>query len=67
MKKQPYPIYVSKEKYEDYMNLLLLTENENKHYVLIKDFKIFMYNQTKHKEKNTFVCIDYNALVLNKF
>ena len=52
--KQPYPIYVSKEKYEDCMNLLLITENENKHYVLIKDFNKFMYNQTKHKERKHF-------------
>ena len=52
--KQPYPIYVSKEKDEDCMNLLLITENENKHYVLIKDFNKFMYNQTKHKERKHF-------------
>ena len=52
--KQPYPIYVSKEKYEDPMNLLLITENQNKHYVLIKDFNKFMYNQTKHKETKHF-------------
>ena len=52
--KQPYPIYVSKEKYEDHMELLLVTENENKHYVLIKDFNKFMYNQTKHKERKHF-------------
>ncbi|XP_068761891.1 uncharacterized protein [Montipora capricornis] len=52
--KQKYPIYVSKEKYEDHMNLLLITENENKHYVLIKDFNKFMYNQTKHKERKHF-------------
>ena len=52
--KQRYPIYVSKEKYEDCMNLLLITENENKHYVLIKDFNKFMYNQTKHKERKHF-------------
>ena len=52
--KQPYPIYVSKEKYEDHMELLLITENENKHYVLIKDFNKFMYNQTKHKERKHF-------------
>ena len=36
--KQPYPIHVSKEKYDRHMNLLLITEDENKHYVLIKDF-----------------------------
>ena len=52
--KQPYPIYVSKERNEDCSNLLLITENENKHYVLIKDFNKFMYNQTKHKERKHF-------------
>ena len=52
--KQPYPIYVSKEKFEDTMNLLLITQYENKHYVLIKDFNKFMYNQTKHKERKHF-------------
>ena len=30
--KQPYPIFVSKEKYDRQMNLLLITENDNKHY-----------------------------------
>ena len=49
--KQPYPIYISKERYEDHMELLLITKDENKHYVLIKDFNKFMYNQTKHKER----------------
>ena len=52
--KQPYPIYISKEKYEDHMELLLITKDENKHYVLIKDFNKFMYNQTKHKERKNF-------------
>ena len=52
--KQPYPIYVSKEKYENHMELLLITEDKNKHYVLIEDFNRFMYNQTKHKESKHF-------------
>ena len=52
--KQPYPIYISKENNKDHMNLLLITENENKHYVLIKNFNRFMYNQTKHKERKHF-------------
>ena len=52
--KQPYSIYVSKEKYDNQMNLLLITENENKHYVLIKDFNSFMFNKTKHKERKHF-------------
>ena len=54
--KQPYPIYISDEKYEDHMELLLITKDENKHYVLIKDFNKFMYQQTKHKERKHF-CI----------
>ena len=36
--KQFYPIYVSKQKNEDILDLLLITKDENKHYVLIKDF-----------------------------
>ena len=52
--KQPYPIFVSKEKYERQMNLLLITEDENKHYVLIKDFNTFMFNQTKHEHRKHF-------------
>ena len=52
--KQPYPIYVSKEKYEDHMELLLITENENKHYVLIKDFNRFMFHKTKHEHRKHF-------------
>ena len=52
--KQPYPIFVSKEKYDRQMNLLLITEDENKHYVLIEDFNTFMFNKTKHKERKHF-------------
>ena len=52
--KQPYPIHISKEKFEDQMNLLLITEDEKKHYVLIKDFNKFMYRQSKHKSRKNF-------------
>ena len=52
--KQPYPIYISKEKYEDHMELLLITKDENKIYVLIKNFNKFMYNQTKHHDRKHF-------------
>ena len=53
-KGQPFPIHISKETSEDQMNLLLITKDEKKHYVLIKDFNAFMYNQSKHKEKKHF-------------
>ena len=53
-KGQPFPIHISKETFEDQMNLLLITEDEKKHYVPIKDFNAFMYNQSKHKERKHF-------------
>lgn len=52
--KQPFPIYVSKEKFDDHMNLLLITEDEKMHYVLIKDFNKFMYHRTKHPHRKHF-------------
>ena len=52
--KQKFPIYISKEKYQDHMELLFITEGENKHYVLIKDFNKFMFNQTKHEHRKYF-------------
>ena len=52
--KQPFPIYISKEKYQEHIELLLITEGENKRYVLIKDFNKFMFNQTKHEHRKHF-------------
>ena len=52
--KQKYPIYISKEKFNSCLNLLLLTEGDAKHYCLLKDFNKFMYNQTKHKRRKHF-------------
>ena len=52
--KQSYPVYISKEKYEDHIELLLITKYETKHYVLIKDFNKFMFNQTKHEHRKHF-------------
>ena len=52
--KQKFPIYISKEKYQDHIELLLITEGKNKHYVLIKDFNKFMFNQTKHEHRKYF-------------
>ena len=60
-KGQPSPIHISIEEFEDQMNLLLITKDEKKHYVLIKDFSVFMYNQSKHKNRSTSVCIACNV------
>ena len=56
---QAFPIHISKK---DQMNLLLITKDEKKHYILIKDLNSFMYNQTKHKNKSTSACIVCNVL-----
>ena len=52
--KQIFPIYISKEKYQDHMELLLITEGENKHYILIKDFNRLMFRRTKHEHRKHF-------------
>ena len=52
--KQKFPIFISKEKFTDHIELLLITEGENNHYVLIKDFNKFMFNQTKHEHRKHF-------------
>ena len=49
-----YPIYVSKEKYPDHMELLYIEEGKKQHYVYIKDFSRLMFNFTKHKGKKHF-------------
>ena len=65
--KQFYPIYVSKECNEDVLNQLLITKDEKKHHVLIKDFNSFMYNKTKHEHRKFFACIAYNVLVVKRY
>ena len=52
-KQEPYLVYLSKEKFNDTLNLLITKEKEQ-HYALIKDINKFMYNQTKHKERKHF-------------
>ena len=46
-----FPIYISDQKFEDSMDLLLLTNNNKSHYVYIKDFDRFMFHKTKNKNK----------------
>ena len=53
-KQEPYPGYVSKEKFNDMLNLLLIRKGKEQHYVLVKDFNKFMYNQTKHANRKHF-------------
>ena len=52
--KAVYGIYISKEKYEKNMNLLFITDDNNSHYVLIKDFNRLMFNITKSQHRQHF-------------
>ena len=49
-----FPIYVSDQKFEDSMDLLLLIDDDKSHYVYIKDFNRFMFPKTKTKNKKWF-------------
>ena len=49
-----FPIYVSDQKFEDSMDLLLLIDNDKSHHVYLKDFDRFMFHRTRNKNKNWF-------------
>ena len=49
-----YPISLSDQKFENCMDLLLITDENKSHYVYIKDFNRFMSNKTKNKNKKFF-------------
>ena len=56
-----FPIYVSDQKFENSMDLLLLIGDDKSHYVYIKDFEIFIFHKTKNKNKKWFRkrCLQY--------
>ena len=56
-----YPIFISKQKFEDSMDLLLLYEDDKSHYVYIRDFNTLCFTRQKIKIKNGFVRVVYNA------
>ena len=51
-----YPVYLSNQKFQDCMDLVLISNGNKFHYVYIKDCNRFMCNKTKHKNKKYF-CI----------
>ena len=53
------PLYVSTKKKkkkcnEQVLNVLLISNEEKSHYVLMKDFNRLMYSKTKHKDRKHF-------------
>ena len=49
-----FPIYVSYQKFQDSMDLLLLIDDDKSHCVYIKDLDRFMFHKTKNKNKKWF-------------
>ena len=49
-----FPIYVSDQKFEGSIDLLLLIDDDQSHYVYIKDLDRFMFQKTKNKNKKWF-------------
>ena len=49
-----YSVYVSHQKFENWIDLLLISNENKSHHVYVKDFNRFMCNKTKNKNKNYF-------------
>ena len=49
-----YPVYLSDQKLKICMELLLISDKNNSHYVYIKDFSRFMCNKTNCRNKKRF-------------
>ena len=64
MYKLTYPVYLSDQKYEDYLDLLLISDEFKSHYVYIKDFDRFMFNKTKSKKRKHFCKVFSSEKVL---
>ena len=52
--KLSFQIYVSDQKFENPMDLLLVIDESKSHYVSIKDFNRFMFHKTKNKNQKYF-------------
>ena len=46
-----YPVYLSHQKFNRNMGLLLISNKFKSHYIYIKDFDRFMFNKTKNRNK----------------
>ena len=54
--KSTFPVFISDTQTENPLNLLLISKDDKRHYIYIKDFNRFMYKKTKHNCKKHF-CI----------
>ena len=67
-----FPIYVSDQKFEDSIDLLLLIDDDKSQYVFIKDLDRFMFYKTKNKNKKWFCrnclqCFSTESVLMKQF
>ena len=61
-----YPAHISKQKFEDCIDLLLINDENKSRYVYIKNFNRFMFNKTKHINKKHFCKYCFQCLVVKQ-
>ena len=49
-----FPVYISDQTFKSSIDLLLLIDDDQSHYVYIKEFSTFMFHKTKNKNKKWF-------------
>ena len=59
-------VYVSDQKFDDRMDLLLISDKNKSHYMYIKVLKDLYVIRQNLRQKNTFENIVYNVLVVKK-
>ena len=59
-----FPVYISDQTFKSSIDLLLLINDDQSHYVYIKDFNTFMFHKTKNKNKSGSAKVVYSVLVV---
>ena len=64
------PVYLSNQKFNNNIDLLLISKELKSHYVYIKDFDRFMFSETKNKSKkyfckNCFQCFSSEEILID--
>ena len=65
--KLTFPIYLLDQKFENWMDLLLVTNGDKSHYVYVKDFDRYMFHKTNNKNKKYFCKICFSVLVVKMY
>ena len=59
-----FPVYIPDQTFKSSIDLLLLINDDESHYVYIKDFNTFMFHKTKNKNKSGSAKVVYSVLVV---